>query len=256
MLFSIITITYNASATVGRTLQSVAEQTCVDYEHLIVDGASRDGTDAIVDAAPGAERRRMLSEPDDGIYDAMNKGICLSRGQYLIFLNAGDKFHSPGTLQQIADAIATGEQPDVVYGQTILVDNEGRYVAPRHLTAPADLTYRDFARGMLVCHQAFVARRDRVPMYNTTYRYSADYDWCIRCLQQSRLNRFIDDVLIDYLDEGVTTANRKASLRERFSIMAYYYGMLPTLWRHIGFIFRFLHHRREVGKSVKRNATL
>lgn len=240
----------------GRTLRSVAEQTCVDYEHIIVDGASRDGTQAIVGAAPGAERRRLLSEPDKGIYDAMNKGISLSRGEYLIFLNAGDKFHAPDTLRRIADAIVGGGQPDVVYGQTILVDNDGRYVAPRHLTAPADLTFRDFARGMLVCHQAFVARRAIVPMYDLKYRFSADYDWCIRCLQQSRLNTFIDDVLIDYLDEGVTTANRKASLRERFDIMAHYYGFIPTLWRHIGFIFRFLHHRREVEKSQKRNATL
>lgn len=242
--FSIITVTYNAAHTVGRTVASVASQTCRDYEHIIVDGASVDGTlDRVREACTRPDTLVVRSEPDCGIYDAMNKGIGISRGTYLIFLNAGDKFHSPATLQTISDSIDAAGIPGIVYGQTDLVDDSGAYLAPRHLTAPASLGYRDFARGMLVCHQAFVALKRIAPLYDTAYRFSADYDWCIRCLQHSRRNEYIDDVLIDYLSEGLTTANRRKSLRERFRIMSYYYGLLPTMLRHAGFAVRFLRNK-------------
>jgi len=243
-LFSIITVTYNAAHTVGRTLESVASQTCTLYEHIVVDGASSDGTPGIVSAAPAGGRRRMVSEPDRGLYDAMNKGLGLASGDYLIFLNAGDKFHSPDTLQLLADKIMNADYPGIVYGQTDLVDDSGRRLGPRHLTAPERLTYADFARGMLVCHQAFVVLRRIAPRYSVRYRFSADYDWCVRCLQHSRRNVYAGAVLIDYLSEGLTTANHRASLMERFRIMCRYYGVLPTVWRHIGFFFRNLRRRK------------
>ena len=249
-LLTIVTITYNAAATVGRTMESVASQTFDDYEHIIIDGASSDATLSIVDGAAGAGRRRVQSEPDEGLYDAMNKGIGLARGEYLIFLNAGDKFHSSTTLAEIAEAIRVNDFPGIVYGQTDLVDDHGHYIAPRHLTAPEKLTLRDFRRGMLVCHQAFVVLRRLAPLYDTRYRYSADYEWCIRCLMHSRRNVYTGSTLIDYLAEGLTTANHKASLKERFRIMSHYYGFWPTLWRHVGFFFRNLKHKRQLKKNV------
>lgn len=242
-LFSIITVCYNAASTVGRTIDSVADQTFTDYEHIVIDGASTDNTLDIINSVPGAARRHVVSEPDHGIYDAMNKGIGLASGTYLIFMNAGDKFHTRDTLEKIAIAADAGEMPGVIYGQTWLVDIAGAFVAPRHLTAPPALSYTDFARGMLVCHQAFVALRRIAPLYNTSYRYSADYEWCLRCLQHSRKNVFIDDILVDYLHEGLTTAHRRASLMERFRIMSYYYGFWSTLRRHFGFALRFARNR-------------
>lgn len=86
-LFSIITVSYNAEATIGRTLGSIDEQTFTDYEHLVVDGASTDATTALVEKAANPARK-LISEPDKGLYDAMNKGISRTDGQYLIFLNA------------------------------------------------------------------------------------------------------------------------------------------------------------------------
>ena len=97
MLFSIITVSFNAAGTIARTLASVDRQTFTDYEHLIVDGASSDGTQECV-AGMKNPRRRIISERDKGIYDAMNKGIAATTGTYLIFLNAGDKFHDANTL--------------------------------------------------------------------------------------------------------------------------------------------------------------
>lgn len=245
-LFSIVTITYNASPTIERTIRSVASQSFNDYEHIIVDGASKDNTLEIIDRVPGKERRTVYSEPDNGLYDAMNKGLGYANGQYLIFLNAGDKFHSSDTLAEIAETIRTKNFPGVVYGQTNLVDNDGKFIAQRHLSAPDNLQYKDFARGMLVCHQAFVVLRRIAPLYNLKWRYSADYEWCLICLQHSRKNEFTGSVLIDYLSEGLTTANRRSSLIERFKIMSHYYGFWPTLWRHLGFVRRFLNHKKQL----------
>ncbi len=245
-LFSIITICYNAESTIGRTLDSVADQSCTDYEHIIVDGASKDKTLSIIDAAPRRELRVVKSEPDKGLYDAMNKGLGMARGQYLIFLNAGDKFHTQHSLAEVASVIEMNNVPGVVYGQTNLVDNDGNYLGPRHLRAPSRLRYTDFARGMLVCHQAFVALRTIAPLYDTKWRFSADYEWCIRCLMHSHRNVSTGTVLIDYLSEGVTTANRRKSLIERFKIMCRYYGTVPTVARHLGFIPRFIRHKLRI----------
>ena len=238
-LFSIITVTYNAAATVQRTLDSVAAQSCSLYEHLIIDGASTDGTLDIVNQAMQRNPLiSLLSEPDKGLYDAMNKGIGLAKGDYLIFLNAGDKFHSAATLQTIADTILDNDYPGIVYGQTDIVDDNGTFLKPRHLTAPRRLSVKSFADGMVVCHQAFVVLRRVAGYYDLKYRYSADYEWCIRCLLRSRRNSYIDGVIIDYLAEGLTTANHRASLMERFKIMSRYYGFWPTLARHIKFFIR------------------
>ncbi len=229
--------------TIERTVRSVDTQSFYDYEHLIIDGSSTDDTLSIIKRFEN-KRRVVVSERDKGIYDAMNKGLHLAKGQFVVFLNAGDKFHAQNSLEIVAANI--NDNCDIVYGQTNLVDNSGRYLAPRHLSAPANLTANDFARGMLVCHQAFIVRKSICPDYDLQYRFSADYDWCIRCLQQSRCNAFIDEVLVDYLSEGMTTANRRKSLIERFRIMSKYFGFWSTLLRHFGFIGRFIKHEKTL----------
>lgn len=237
-LFTIITATFNAAYTIARTIDSVDSQLCRDYEHLIIDGASSDNTLAIAEATVNP-LRKIYSEPDKGLYDAMNKGISKAEGKYLIFLNAGDKFHSTQTLQLLAEAAGSENAPGIIYGQTIIVDDRGRNPRPRHLQAPRELTLGAFADGMLVCHQSFVALRKITGFYNLRYRFSADYEWCIRCLQHSRRNVFIDhEPLTDYLDGGLTTRNRWRSLRERFAIMCTYYGTFATILRHFRFAAR------------------
>ncbi len=237
-LFTIITATFNAADTIARTIDSVDSQLCRDYEHLIIDGASSDNTLAIAEATVNP-LRKIYSEPDKGLYDAMNKGISKAEGKYLIFLNAGDKFHSTQTLQLLAEAAGSENAPGIIYGQTIIVDDRGRNPRPPHLQAPRELTLGAFADGMLVCHQSFVALRKITGFYNLRYRFSADYEWCIRCLQHSRRNVFIDhEPLTDYLDGGLTTRNRWRSLRERFAIMCTYYGTFATILRHFRFAAR------------------
>lgn len=241
-LFSIITVTYNAAATLPPTLKSVKEQTCRLYEYIIIDGASKDESVKLAEES-GIQSLNLISEPDRGLYDAMNKGLGVANGDYVIFLNAGDSFHSKDTLQQIADAIMDNDYPGIVYGQTQIVDSARNRIGDRHLTAPSVLTLDSFKNGMVVCHQAFIVLRKLVDNYDTRYKYSADYEWCIRCLQRSHRNYYVDGLLIDYLSEGMTTAHHKASLIERFKIMSHYYGLLPTIGRHFKFFFRNLKRR-------------
>lgn len=130
--------------------------------------------------------------------------------------------------------------PDVLYGQTAIVDAKGHFLRMRRLSAPEQLTWKSFRHGMLVCHQAFFAKRDLVGPYNLSYRFSADFDWCIRIMKKSQLLHNTHLTIIDYLDEGMTTRNQKASLKERFSIMSKHYGLLSTLLQHFWFILRMI----------------
>lgn len=237
--FSVITVCYNAEATLEDTIQSVISQTYHHVEYIIVDGASKDRTMDIVNRY----RERIsvvVSEPDKGLYDAMNKGIRLATGDYLCFLNAGDSFHEDDTLQQMVHSIHTLQLPDVLYGETELVDHEGHFLRMRRLQAPEHLTWKSFRQGMLVCHQAFFARRDLVMPYDLRYRFSADFDWCIKIMKQSKVLHNTHLTLIDYLSEGMTTRNHKASLKERFRIMARHYGWASTVAHHAWFALRLL----------------
>ena len=242
-LFTIVTVTWNAAEVIGPTLESVRQQNCMDYEYLVIDGASKDRTLDLVRVA-NIEGTRIYSEPDKGLYDAMNKAIRLAEGKYLIWLNAGDRFAAPDSLARLA-AHAKGS-PGVIYGQTQLVDATGAVVGMRHLTAPAQLTADSFKQGMLVCHQAFVARRDLMPQYDLQYRFSADYDWCVRVLKASERNEYVgDEPIISFLTDGLTDKYHKESLFERFRIMCHHYGTLPTIIRHLGFLPRYL--KRRIG---------
>lgn len=238
-LFSIITITFNAETTIPATLKCVKAQTCKDFEYIVIDGNSTDNTVPLAQSAE-ISGTTIISEPDKGLYDAMNKGLRLAKGEFVIFLNAGDSFHNSDSLQIAADAISQNPDADIFYGQTDIVNADRVKIADRHLTAPDILTADSFKHGMLVCHQAFIARRTITEPYNLKYRFSADFDWCIRCLKKSRKNVYLGCTLIDYLSEGVTTANFKKSLRERYDIMCKYYGTIPTTLRHIHFLARHL----------------
>lgn len=256
MRISIITVTYNAEATLERTLQSVVQQTYSEIEHLIIDGASTDHTLEIVkrynyellrntaSALPLRGLGGYISEPDKGLYDAMNKGLQRATGDYLCFLNAGDKLHSKETLAHIVASISDGSPIGVIYGDTQIVDAQGNFLRNRRLTPPEHLTWKSFKDGMLVCHQAFYINRQIALPYDMTFRFSADFDWCIRCMKegekQGMQNLYVHEPLADYLAEGMTTANHQASLKERFQIMAKHYGLLPTIGQHIWFIFRVL----------------
>jgi glycosyltransferase involved in cell wall biosynthesis len=240
--FSIITVTYNAEKVLEDTIQSVIFQTYRNVEYIIVDGASKDHTLEIVNKYHN-RINKVISEPDKGLYDAMNKGIQLATGDYLCFLNAGDKFHDSETLQKVVHTLKGQELPDVIYGETAIVDEEGHFLHMRRLSTPAHLNWKSFKQGMLVCHQAFFANRELAinHLYDLQYRFSADFDWCIRIMKKAKCLHNTRLTLIDYLNEGMTTKNHKASLKERFCIMAKHYGLISTILHHGWFVIRLFY---------------
>lgn len=256
MKITLITCTYNAESVLQRTLDSVQKQTYADIEHLIIDGCSKDATMTMAqhyrDASETLHNGHAVvvrSEPDKGLYDAMNKGIRQATGDYLCFLNAGDQLASDTT---IADIVASAEQESkvmsfsVLYGETDIVDDNGNFIRHRRLQAPKNLTWRSFKEGMLVCHQSFYANTSiaKATMYNLDYRLSADVDWCIRIMKKgSKVGMKTHNthmVLCNYLDGGMSVQNHRASLIERFKVMANHYGLLPTILQHLWFVLRSL----------------
>lgn len=243
-LITVITVTYNASESIAATMESVRTQQSEDYEHIIVDGASTDTTIDIVRRYDNP-RLKIISEPDNGLYDAMNKGLRMARGKYVIFLNAGDRFATAATLSRYS--LAAGNDADIIYGDTMIVDAKGNLLRPRHLSVPRELSAKSFAKGMLVCHQAFMVKRELAPQYDLNYRWSADYDWCIRCLKAHDNLKCVNlrCVTIHFLEGGLTRKHKIDSLRERFRIMCSHYGCVSTICHHAGFLFRALARRMK-----------
>ena len=260
MKISIVTITYNAARTLQRTLDSVACQTYADIEHLIIDGASKDATVAIAERYKAASRHEVViqSEPDKGLYDAMNKGLLKATGDYLVFLNAGDTLYAPDTIETVVRCVqqpplllerAGGEAPAVIYGDTAITDAEGNFLHLRTHRPPEQLTWKSFKQGMLVCHQAFyvlTALPRQIP-YDLQYRHSADVDWCIRIMREAERQQLAlvntHAILANFEEGGDTTQHHRDSLKERFSVMAHHYGLCQTLILHGWFILRAVARR-------------
>ena len=229
-----VTITFNAAKVLQRTLDSVLQQDYPNIVHLIIDGASTDNTMKLVDdyiarsnAAENGHRIQVTSEPDKGIYDAMNKGLRSLDGDYVCFLN-------------------DTQLPAVMYGNTDIVDGEGRFLHHRRLSPPENLTWKSFKQGMLVCHQAFYARTDFAiaTPYDMQYRYSADVDWCIRVMKAAEKENIpllnLKMVVANYTEEGQTTLHHRESLWERYRVMEHHYGRVQTCLLHLWFVVRAL----------------
>lgn len=232
--FSIITVVFNGESLLPGTIESVRRQTYPHIEYIIVDGASKDGTPEIVrKAAETMPSLTWISEPDKGLYDAMNKGLRMATGDFVWFLNGGDHLHTADTVEKTAAKVT--DITDVLYGETLLV-NEARQAAgtmselsTRRL--PARLNWRHYLGGMLVVHQSFVARRSIAPFYLDN-NLCADYDWCIRILQKSRENVNTGLILTDYLMGGMSKQRHQQSLKDRFTVMRKHFGLLTTLLAH------------------------
>ena len=262
-----VTITYQAAKVLQRTLDSVLEQDYPEITHLIIDGASTDGTIEMVNdyiersnASENGHKVLLMSEPDNGIYDAMNKGLRSLDGDYVCFLNAGDYLPAPDIASRINAqcsmfnvqwsmvngqcSMVNGQSPAVLYGDTDIVDGEGRFLHHRRLAPPEHLTWKSFRHGMLVCHQAFYARTDFAiaTPYNQKYRYSADVDWCIRIMKAAAKENVpllnLHMVVANYTEEGQTTIHHRESLIERYKVMESHYGRISTFLMHCWFVVR------------------
>lgn len=242
-IITIITITYNAENFLERTLKSLqnALQEVSDpsvIEYLIIDGNSRDGTLQI------AKRydqfiNKVVSEPDRGLYDAMNKGLYLATGKYLWFLNAGDEVYDENTLFNLLSRLKSGA--DTYYSDAMLVKENGVEVGLRSRftphSLPENLKWQDFRLGMKVCHQAFITKKEIAPSYDVS-NLSADIDWEITCLKNSGKTEFLDFVLCRYLLGGTSTQNHRRSLTDRFHVLRKHFGFFPTVCNHLLILYR------------------
>jgi glycosyltransferase involved in cell wall biosynthesis len=253
LTLTIITITYNADRYLDRTLASVrhalaqvADPSVVEY--LIVDGKSTDDTLEIAKNYSDVITK-LVSEPDQGLYNAMNKGQRLASGKYIWFLNAGDEVYDRDVIVKLLRALES--QDDVYYSDAMFVRQNGEQVGLRSRFTPHSLsqniTWRDFSLGMKICHQAFIAKREIATLYDEG-NLSADIDWEILCLKKANNAIFLPFVLCKYLLGGVSVQNHRRSLTDRFEVLRKHFGFIPTLLNHILIFWRGFWFAKKNGK--------
>jgi glycosyltransferase involved in cell wall biosynthesis len=232
-LLSVITVVYNNVSDIERTLLSVLGQTYPNIEYIVIDGQSTDGTLPIIEKY-GNRIAKILSEPDEDIYDAMNKGLAIATGDYVLFMNSGDGFYSTET---VANVFATDDNADIYYGETEMIDASGKSLGRRRHAAPADFTWKSFKYGMNVSHQAIYIKRALTERYDRQYQLSADIDWILRAVKKAKKIVNVNQYVAKYKVGGMSKHKHRQSLTERFDIMRRYYGLLPTVINHIVIAF-------------------
>lgn len=211
MKISIITITFNSTKTLMRALESVHSQTYREIEHVIVDGASDDGTRELIAAyAAKHPNVRWVSEKDEGIYNAINKGIKMATGDVIGFLHSDDVLNSSDSIEQIANAFET-TMADVVYGD--LQYCKGNKVVRRwqsNAFKPSSLKY-----GWMPPHPTVYVRRkvyEEVGPYDEWFRISADYDMMLRIFKANYKTHYIPSVLVSMETGGASNKDTRARL--------------------------------------------
>src|SRR5574344_1490502 len=241
---SIINVTFNDEKVLERTLKSIESLNYDNLEVLVIDGASTDSTLDIVRRYSNIVTK-WISEPDRGLYDAMNKGLRMASGDYVWFLNAGDSVHYGRVLHHFFDKEFVAR--DIYYGDTLIVDNEGKKIGSRRLRPKSDLRWRDFHWGMLVCHQSIIVKRAIAPEYDLQYTIDADYDWMIKCFKKAEYILFTKHHISAFLAGGLSRKKMLKANCQRFKIMKKHYGLFSALWYNFLMCFRFIFTVAKVG---------
>jgi glycosyltransferase involved in cell wall biosynthesis len=230
---SVITIVYNNVRDIERTMLSVLNQTHNNIEYIIVDGLSNDGTLQIIEKYKNRVSK-FISEKDNGIYEAMNKGMAMATGDYVIFMNSGDEFYDAGTVKHV---FATTADADIYYGETEMINDTGESLGQRRHKAPQQFTWRGFKYGMSISHQAIYIRQTLAEPYDSRYQLSADIDWIIRAAKKAKTIVNVNRYVAKYLVGGMSKTKHRQSLQERFNIMKENYGLIPTVLNHFVIAF-------------------
>lgn len=235
MNVTIITVAFNSAATIADTLRSVAVQTHPDIEHIVIDGASKDDTVSIVQRN-GAHVARFVSEPDRGIYDAMNKGLALATGDVVGFLNSDDMLADPSSVAAIAAGFDRNEV-DAVYGDLVMVDPVQLLLIRRYWRPGA---YRPgaCARGWMAPHPTLYVRRTLLQScggFNLDYRLQADFDLELRLFECMKMRaKYLPRTLVRMRMGGATTGSLSNILRGNFeAAQSAQSNGFPGGWRFI-----------------------
>jgi glycosyltransferase involved in cell wall biosynthesis len=228
--FSVITVCFNALTVLPNTLASLRGQTCRDYEWVVIDGASTDGSaEWLSNQMPGV----FVTEPDNGIYDAMNKAVAHANGEWLFFLNAGDQLADPHVLSDILsiidDSAKAGDAPSIVYGDVVYFGTKGERRRRFHWLTRTRLLFGD------LCHQATFARRtlfEQIGPFDTTLRYNADFDWLVRAFKTNEEIRYVARNIAFFNKDGLHVVNNVACEAERDLVRGRYCSRPSWLLGH------------------------
>ena len=221
MKFTIIIPTLNAEEKLHKTLESLATQTYRDFECLIMDGGSTDTTSALIENYQASfPALYFYSAADKGIYDAMNKGVSLAKGEFVLFLGAGDSLHNVSILETVSKHLQN-EPSDILYGDILLLPETV-------CKQPCRLNNRYFRSGKMICHQSIFARTETLTEYpfSLEYIYGSDRDWLIRSFLNNKSFCHIPAIIADYDTTGFTSdsKNHKAVWMESGKILSKHYG--------------------------------
>lgn len=242
---SVITIVYNNARDIERTMRSVLEQSYPHIEYIVIDGASKDGTVDIINLYK-SRLTTFISEPDGGIYDAMNKGLSVATGDYVLFMNSGDEVYGRET---VAKLFASASNADIYYGETEMFNENWESLGKRRHQAPETFNWKSFKYGMNISHQAIYVKRSLAPQFDLQYKYSADIDWVIKVAKKATKIVNTRMYVAKYLVGGVSKQKHLDSLKERFKIFNKYYGLVPNVFNHFIIAAKlaayFIRHRRS-----------
>lgn len=213
MKISLITVTYNSAATLQHTIDSVAMQDYDDIEYIVVDGASQDNTVDIIKANTN-RIHAWKSEPDKGIYDAMNKGLLMTTGDVVGIINSDDFYHDKNILSLVAEQFRD-ETVDAIFGDLIFVDSTDLSRVVRKYSS-RNWHPGKFARGFMPAHPTFFVRRkyyERFGLFKTDYKIAADYDLLIRFLYVNKLRyRYLPVTMVTMRKGGVSSSGIKSNI--------------------------------------------
>ena len=232
--FSIITVVYNGESSIEKTILSVINQSYSNIEYIIVDGQSKDRTIEIIKKYRDRVSK-IVSEKDDGLYYAMNKGINLATGEYVWFINSGDEIYSHTIIEEIVKLIKEREiLPEIIYGKIALYGNKGEFVKIPKI--PKKINSYTITKGMLISHQAFIVHRNIIEYYNTDYKSASDQDWIIRMLKKSKEVFNTNIVISKYIIGGSSYKNFFLNWKERLKIIKSHF----PIYYYIKNLFYFL----------------
>lgn len=241
MTLTIITINYNNAAGLQKTMESVWAQTSRDFEYIVVDGASNDGSVEYLETIFGelnvssnyqlpTPHYQVVSEPDTGIYNAMNKGICMAKGEYIHFLNSGDWLVDAhvveNMLKELRELNDHGQQPDIFVGNKITVRPDGKIRKGRNDKRP--VTALTFYRGTIEHTSAYILRSlfDKVGLYDETLRIVSDWKWYFEAVLYHHAQVAFTDIYVSYFDNtGISSTNLVLDKAERRQVLE---QMLPA----------------------------
>lgn len=237
---TIITIVFNNVRDIERTIKSVIGQSVKDIEYIIIDGGSTDGTKEIIEKYRHLITK-VISEPDDGIYFAMNKGLELATGDYVLFMNSGDEIYDSKTVQRVFASAKV--DADIYYGETEMFNDNWQSLGQRRHKAPDNFNWRSFKYGMSVSHQAIYIRKAITASFDVSFKYSADIDWIIKAAKKANSIVKVDGFVAKYLVGGISKKKHRESLLERYHIFKKYYGFFPNLLHHVVISFNLAWYR-------------